>query len=80
MKALAILMLIFAVTPLSAQGPSAQESVSLDDPDRVEIKLIDALDEPRSWCVDLFAHRQNALPLGGFQGHNCFFGHGAWSD
>ncbi|MBT5030723.1 MAG: RICIN domain-containing protein [Proteobacteria bacterium] len=67
MKTLLVLMSIFAVC-----NSYAQESVSLDDPDRVEIKLVDALDEPRSWCVDLFAHRQNALPLGGFQGHNCF--------
>lgn len=37
-----------------------------------EIKLIDSLDETRGWCVDLFAHLTNAMPLGGFQGHNCF--------
>ena len=37
-----------------------------------EIKLIDPLEEKRGWCVDLFAHLTNALPMGGFQGHNCF--------
>lgn len=37
-----------------------------------EIKLIDAQDDPRGWCVDLFAHRLNAQPIGGLQGHNCF--------
>ncbi|MDB4511864.1 RICIN domain-containing protein [Arenicella sp.] len=43
-----------------------------DSNNRVEIKLIAPLDETRGWCVDLFAHLANALPLGGFQGHNCF--------
>ena len=37
-----------------------------------EIKLIDAQDDPRGWCVDLFAHRTGARPIGGMQGHNCF--------
>ena len=37
-----------------------------------EINLQQTLDEPRGWCVDLFAHLTNALPLGGFQGHTCF--------
>lgn len=37
-----------------------------------ELKLIDSLDDERGWCVDLFAHRANALPIGGLQGHNCF--------
>lgn len=36
------------------------------------IQLADPLDEARGWCVDLFAHLTNALPLGGLQGHNCF--------
>ncbi|MGI9258661.1 MAG: hypothetical protein ACR2QQ_07490 [Gammaproteobacteria bacterium] len=50
--------------------------------DVVEIKLADALDESRGWCVDLFAHLTNALPLGGFQGHDCFlyFGSGPQVD
>lgn len=37
-----------------------------------EINLVQPLDEPRGWCVDLFAHLTNAMPLGGFQGHTCF--------
>lgn len=72
MKNIVILMSMFALTYFYAQPSFAQDSVSLDDPNRVEIMLVDPLDEPRGWCVDLFAHRQNALPLGGFQGHNCF--------
>jgi len=36
------------------------------------IQLADPLDDARGWCVDLFAHLTNALPLGGLQGHNCF--------
>ena len=39
---------------------------------RAEIKLIDPLEEIRGWCVDLFAHLTGGLPIGGFQGHNCF--------
>lgn len=37
-----------------------------------EIKLINPLEETRGWCVDLFAHLTGGLPVGGFQGHNCF--------
>ena len=37
-----------------------------------ELTLLSPLDETRGWCVDLFAHRQRAMPQGGFQGHNCF--------
>jgi arylsulfatase len=50
--------------------------------DVVEIKLVDAQDETRGWCVDLFAHLTNAMPLGGFQGHDCFlyFGSGPQID
>jgi hypothetical protein len=50
--------------------------------DVVEIKLVDTQDEARGWCVDLFAHLTNALPLGGFQGHDCFlyFGKGPQVD
>jgi len=50
--------------------------------DVVEIKLADTQDEARGWCVDLFAHLTNALPLGGFQGHDCFlyFGSGPQVD
>jgi hypothetical protein len=39
-----------------------------------ELKLIDPLDETRSWCVDLFAHLKGGMPIGGFQSHNCFAG------
>ena len=39
---------------------------------KAEIKLIDPLEEERGWCVDLFAHLTGGLPIGGFQGHNCF--------
>jgi Ricin-type beta-trefoil lectin domain len=38
----------------------------------VVVQLQDPLDESRGWCVDLFAHLTNALPLGGLQGHTCF--------
>ncbi len=50
--------------------------------DVVEIKLVDAQDETRGWCVDLFAHLTRAIPLGGFQGHDCFlfFGKGPQID
>jgi len=50
--------------------------------DVVEIKLAATQDEARGWCVDLFAHLTNALPLGGFQGHDCFlyFGSGPQID
>ena len=37
-----------------------------------EVKLISPLEETRGWCVDLFAHLTGGLPIGGFQGHNCF--------
>jgi hypothetical protein len=37
-----------------------------------ELKLIAPLEETRGWCVDLFAHLTGGLPIGGFQGHNCF--------
>lgn len=47
-----------------------------------EIKLVDAQDETRGWCVDLFVHLTNAMPLGGFQGRDCFlyFGKGLQID
>ena len=53
---------------LLSGGVAAQS----DDTSRAEIKLIDPLDDKRGWCVDMFAHLTNALPLGGLQGHNCF--------
>ena len=55
--------------------PAAQADV-------VEIKLVDPQDETRGWCVDLFAHLTNAMPVGGFQGHDCFlyFGSGPQVD
>jgi hypothetical protein len=39
---------------------------------KAEIKLIAPMEEVRGWCVDLFAHLTGGLPIGGFQGHNCF--------
>jgi len=53
-----------------------------ETPETAEIKLLSPLDETRGWCVDLFAHRKGANPLGGFQGHNCFmyFGEGPTED
>lgn len=55
---------------------------SVAQADVVEIKLVDAQDETRGWCVDLFAHLTAAKPLGGFQGHDCFlyFGKGPQID
>ncbi len=46
--------------------------VSAANADMVEIKLVDTQDETRGWCVDLFAHLAGAMPIGGFQGHDCF--------
>ena len=66
-----------------AQMGMAMAAAPVDDAiNRVEIKLIEPLDETRGWCVDLFAHLTNAIPLAGFQGHNCFlyFGRGATED
>lgn len=37
-----------------------------------ELKLVAPLEESRGWCVDLFAHLTGGMPIGGFQGHNCF--------
>ncbi len=47
-----------------------------------EVKLISPLEETRGWCVDLFAHLRGGLPIGGFQGHNCFsyMGNGVTED
>jgi len=47
-----------------------------------EVKLISPLEETRGWCVDLFAHLTGGLPIGGFQGHNCFsyMGNGVTED
>lgn len=68
------LLAVFALLVIF-QAPAATADV-------VEIKLIDAQDETRGWCVDLFAHLTNAMPLGGFQGHDCFlyFGSGPQID
>ena len=74
---LAAIIAIFASSLCLAQNPGPQVDV-----ETVEIKLIDAQDETRGWCVDLFAHLTNAKPLGGFQGHDCFlyFGSGPQID
>lgn len=49
---------------------------------KAELKLIAPLEETRGWCVDLFAHLTNAIPIGGFQAHNCFYymGNGVTED
>lgn len=52
---------------IAAMFSQASSAVTL-----AEIKLIAPLEENRGWCVDLFAHLTNAIPVGGFQGHNCF--------
>ena len=39
---------------------------------KAELKLIAPLEESRGWCVDLFGHLTGGIPVGGFQGHNCF--------
>lgn len=69
-------LLAFVASLAATQFCFAQEQ------EVVEIKLIDPLDETRGWCVDLFAHLTNAMPLGGFQGHDCFlyFGSGPQVD
>ena len=74
---LAAIFALFASSLCLAQNPGPQIDVEV-----VEIKLIDAQDETRGWCVDLFAHLTNAKPLGGFQGHDCFlyFGRGPQID
>lgn len=71
MKTISRLVIISAIACGFAQSVISQEE-AWETADRIEIKLVDPLDEPRGWCVDLFAHLRNALPLGGFQGHNCF--------
>ena len=38
----------------------------------VEIVLVDRLDDPRGFCLDVFAHQQSAIPLGGLQAHTCY--------
>lgn len=68
--------------PAEAAQPDAEESQTPapivhrgydgDPTGLAEIKLIDAQDDPRGWCVDLFSHRTGARPVGGMQGHNCF--------
>lgn len=63
-KLLLIITAIFFFTPVSV--------MAADDVVTAELKLLSPLDETRGWCVDLFAHRKGANPLGGFQGHNCF--------
>ncbi|HAY45148.1 MAG TPA: hypothetical protein DCY55_02570 [Gammaproteobacteria bacterium] len=71
MRTIASLVLVSTIVFGVAQSVNSQEE-AWENADRIEIKLVDPLDEPRGWCVDLFAHLRNALPLGGFQGHNCF--------
>ena len=70
-------LFILVVSVLVANICVAQRAGPSVDVETVEIKLIDAQDETRGWCVDLFAHLENAKPLGGFQGHDCFLFFGA---
>ena len=69
-----LLLILCASTTFFSANTSA-ESLA-------ELKLIAPLEENRGWCVDLFAHLTNALPVGGFQGHNCFLyqGNGVTED
>ena len=43
---------------------------SADEP--VEIVLIDSLDEPRGFCLDILGYQEQANPLGGAQVHTCY--------
>ncbi|MGI9259124.1 MAG: ricin-type beta-trefoil lectin domain protein [Gammaproteobacteria bacterium] len=56
--------------------------VTLQAQTLTELKLQSPLEETRGWCVDLFAHLTGGLPIGGFQGHNCFsyMGNGVTED
>ena len=63
---------LIIIVLLSVFTMSAAQEIDMRGHKVAEIKLLDPLDETRGWCVDLFAHRTNAIPLGGFQGHNCF--------
>lgn len=87
MKKIIIASLVFLIGCSASEEPASssleiedtfntalltQEELSAIVPVMAEIKLIDAQDDPRGWCVDLFAHRTGAMPLGGLQGHNCF--------
>lgn len=70
------LILLFIQTAASQEGMggmgmAAQTPVD-DGINRVEITLVDPLDDRRGWCVDLFGHLTNGILLGGLQGHNCF--------
>lgn len=78
-KVIAALLLLLSSQMLIAQDEGVEQDTANN---KVEIKLIDPLDEKRGWCVDLFAHLTRALPLGGFQGHDCFLymGNGATED
>lgn len=67
MRCLIILLMLLCSSAWAAKQP-----VNQTDIETAELKLLNALDETRGWCVDLFAHRTGALPIGGFQGHNCF--------
>lgn len=53
---------------------SDDASATIDDApvELVEIKLIDAQDEARGYCVDLFDHLTRAQPIAGLQAHDCF--------
>ena len=52
------------------------------EPVLVELKLIDAQDDERGYCVDVFDHLTRAQTIAGLQAHNCFlyFGRGPTED
>ena len=56
--------------------------VTSSEPILAELKLIDAQDDERGYCVDVFDHLTRAQTIAGLQAHNCFlyFGRGPTED
>ena len=56
--------------------------VASSEPILAELKLIDAQDDERGYCVDVFDHLTRAQTVAGLQAHNCFlyFGVGPTED
>lgn len=56
--------------------------VASSEPILAELKLIDAQDDERGYCVDVFDHLTRAQTIAGLQAHNCFlyFGRGPTED
>ncbi len=40
--------------------------------DLVEVVLVDRLDDPRGFCLDIRGHKQRARPNRGLQAHSCY--------